>query len=58
LISNYNKREKGGIQKKKPVVWRKEAVWGIEPEFIHDRNSKKLNYKEAAHLHVKSIHDE
>ena len=33
LMSSYNKQQKDGIKKKKPAVWRKEAVWGIEPEF-------------------------
>ena len=45
LMSSYNKQQKNSINKKKPAVWRKEAVWGIEPEFIHDKNVKKINFK-------------
>jgi hypothetical protein len=47
-MSSYNKQQ-SGIKKKKPAVWRKEAVWGIEPEFKHDINSKKINFKEAVY---------
>ena len=57
-MSSYNKQKKEGIKKKKPVVWRKEAVWGIEPEFNHDQNYKKKNWKAASLHQVKSIQEE
>lgn len=47
LMTSYNKQMKDGIKKKKPAVWRKEAIWGIEPQFNHDKNQKKFNYKSA-----------
>ena len=38
LIKDYTKKNMHGkIKKKKPNVWRKEAMWGIEPEFEIDK---------------------
>ena len=40
------KNQHRGIKKKKPNVWRKEAMWGIEPEFEIDKSKiNHINYK-------------
>ena len=54
LITDFNKKKL--IKKKKPSVWRKEAVWGIQPEFTTD--SKKQNYYIAKKDQVQKLIDE
>ena len=66
-IRLYNKKNTSvsGIKKKKQIVWRKEAIWGIEPEFLikdsdinHNSHKHKVNYNIVKQQHVKMLQDE